>query len=74
MAGSDSGCRFRTVGVGFGPRKPARAQLWASAVVKDVAVDAEGLGLNSQDGQIRHTVANGSPPLRRFFGAVLPRR
>ena len=24
-------------------------------------------------GQIGHTIVNGSPPLRRFFGAALPR-
>ena len=35
---------------------------------------AEGLGFNSQAGQSGHNVANGSPPLRRFFEAVLPRR
>ena len=45
-----------------------------NAVVKDVAIDAEGLGFSSQAGQRGHTVANGSPPLRRFFGAVLTRR
>ena len=46
-----------------------------SAVVKDVAIDAESLRFNSQAGQIGHTViANGSPPLRRFFGAALSRR
>ena len=28
-------------------------------VLKDFAVDAEGLGLNSQAGQIGHSVANG---------------
>ena len=33
-----------------------------------------GLEFNSQAGQIEHSVANGSPPLLRFFGAVLPRR
>ena len=35
-------------------------------------MDAEGLRFNSQAGQIGHTIANGSPPLRRFFGAALP--
>ena len=45
-----------------------------SVVLKDFAIDAEGLGLNSQAGQIGHSVANGSQPLRRFFGAGLPRR
>ena len=37
-------------------------------------IDVEGLGFNSQAGRIGHTVANGSPPLRRFFGAALPMR
>ena len=32
------------------------------------------MGFNSQAGQIGHTITNGSPPLRRFFGAALPRR
>ena len=32
-----------------------------------------GLGLKSRVGQIEHSIANGSSPLRRFFGAVLPR-
>ena len=44
-----------------------------SVVLKDFAIDAEGLGLNSQAGQIRHSVANGSQLLRHFFGAALPR-
>ena len=43
-------------------------------MLKDFAIDAEGLGLNSQAGQVGHSVANGSQPLRRFFGAALPRR
>ena len=38
------------------------------------AICAGGLGFDSRAGQIGHSVANGSPPLRRFFGAVLPRR
>ena len=45
-----------------------------SAVLKDFAIDAEGLGVNSQAGQIGHSVTNGSQPLRRFYGAALPRR
>ena len=43
-------------------------------MLKDFAIDAEGLGLNSQAGQVGHSVANGSQPLRRFFAAALPRR
>ena len=43
-------------------------------VVKDITIDARGLWFVSQAGQIGHSVANGSPPLRCFFGAVLSRR
>ena len=43
-----------------------------SAVVKDIG--AGSLGFDSQAGQIGHCVANYSPPLRDFFGAVLPGR
>ena len=66
-SGSDSGCRVRTEKTR--PR-PSRS---CSVVIKDIAIDAEGLGFNSQAGQIGHSVANGSPPLRRFFGAALPK-
>ena len=45
-----------------------------SSVVKLVAIGAEGLGFDSGADQIGHSVANGSPPLRCFFGAVLPGR
>ena len=45
-----------------------------SVVLKDFAIDAKGLGLNSQAAQIGLSVANGSQSLRRFFGAALPRR
>ena len=38
---------------------------------KDNAIDAGGLGFESLVGQIGTSVANGSPPLRYFFGAVL---
>ena len=31
-------------------------------------------GFNFRAGQIAYSVANGSPPLQRFFGAVSPRR
>ena len=33
-----------------------------------------GLGFDSRAGQIGHSVSNGSPPMRRFFEAVLSRR
>ena len=47
---------------------------FASCVVgKDIAIGAASL-FDSQVGQIGHRVANGSSALRRFFGAVLPKR
>ena len=45
-----------------------------SSVVKHIAIDSGGLGFGSRAGQIGHSIANGSPLLRRFFGAVLPKR
>ena len=39
-------------------------------MVKDIAVCAGGLEFDSQVGLIAHSVATGSPPLRRFFEAV----
>ena len=33
---------------------------------------ARDLGFDPQVGRIKHSVANGSAPLRHFFGAVLP--
>ena len=43
-------------------------------VVKDIDVGVIGLGFDSRTGQIGHKVANDSPPLQSFFGAVLSRR
>ena len=43
-------------------------------MVKDIAVDMGSLGFDSLAGQIAHSIANCSPPLRRFFAAMLPRR
>ena len=40
-------------------------------VAKDVVVGAEGLGFESRDSQIGHSVANDLSPLRCFFGTVL---
>ena len=55
--------------------------LVSSVAVQRIAIGAGGLAFNSRAGQIDHSVgqsglvkSNGSPPLRRFFGAVLPRR
>ena len=44
-----------------------------NSVVKQIAVGAEGLWFSSGDGQIEHSVANGSPPASQFFGTVSPR-
>ena len=38
--------------------------------VKDIPIRAEDQGFNSQAGPTEYNVVNGSPPLRRFFGAV----
>ena len=46
----------------------------ADAVVKHIANSAAGRKFDSRAGQIEHSVANGSPPLRRFIEAVLSRR
>ena len=49
--------------------------LWqVGEVVKDIAIGARGLGFDSLAGQIGHSVASGSSPLRLFFGPVLSRR
>ena len=44
-----------------------------TVVMKDIVIDAEGLGIDSRSSYIGHSVTNGSPPLRCFFRAVLPR-
>ena len=43
-------------------------------VVKDNAYSEGGLEIDFRAGQIGRSVANGSPPLQRFFGTVLPMR
>ena len=44
-------------------------------VVKDAATSAQALGFDSRAGKPnRHSVANDTPPLWCFFGAVLPSR
>ena len=43
-------------------------------MLKGMAIGAGGLGLYSRAGQIGHSVANGSPPLRCFFGALMSRQ
>ena len=42
--------------------------------MEDIAIGAEDLEIDFRAGQIGQGVANGLPPLRRFFGVVLPRR
>ena len=41
-----------------------------SSVVNYIAIGAGGLGFDSRADQIGRSIANGSPPLRRFFGIV----
>ena len=48
-------------------------QLWQVSTV-DMAIGAGGLGFDSRADQIRHSVANCSPSLQRFFVAVFPNR
>ena len=40
-------------------------------MIKNVTISAIRLGFNFQDGQITHSIANGSPSLQCFFEAVL---
>ena len=42
--------------------------------VQDIAIGAGGHNFDSRAGQIGSSVANGLPPLRCFFGPILPRR
>ena len=52
-----------------------RDKIWAvDVVVKHTSNRALDFRFDSRPGQIGHSVANGSPLLRRFFGAVLPKR
>ena len=50
------------------PYSPQKKQLTDhfGAVVKDIAIVAADLRLDYRAGQIGHSVANGSPPQRRF--------
>ena len=50
------------------------ANLMADVDAQDIVIGAGGLGLNSLASQIGRIVSDGSPPLRRFFRAVLRRR
>ena len=43
-------------------------------LVTDTAIGVEDLEFDSRAGQIKHSVANGSPPLRCFLGSVLSKR
>ena len=46
--------------------------LHCSLAQLDIAIGARGLGFNSGAGQIGHSVANGSPPLRCFSELCSP--
>ena len=54
------------------PPKHSNKRNWLKVV--DTVIGPESPGLDSWVGQIRNRVANGSPPLRSFFRAVLSRR
>ena len=43
-------------------------------MVGDLSTGAKSNEFDSRAGQIEHSVGDDSPPLRYFFGAVLPRR
>ena len=45
-----------------------------SSAVKRISIGAEGLVFDFSVGQTGRGVANGSPPLQRFFGTVLLKR
>ena len=45
-----------------------------SSAVKYIALGAGDLGFDSRVGKVKHSVVNWSPPLRRFFVMVLPKR
>ena len=47
---------------------------WLVSLVPAIAIGAGGLGFKSWVGQVGFSVAYGSPPLQRFFGATLLRR
>ena len=47
---------------------------YVSILDKDIAIGEGNLEFDSRAGQIVHSVVNGSPPLRRFFGTILSRR
>ena len=48
-----------------------RVNRLVSSVVKHYAIGAGGLWFDFRAGQLRHSVANDTPPQRHFFGAVL---
>ena len=50
------------------------AEVNVSSCGNDIGIGAGGLGFDSLARRIRHTVANSSPPLRRFFGVLLTKR
>ena len=44
------------------------------SITEDIAIGEKDLGFDSWVGRVERSVANDSPTLRRFFGAVLPWR
>ena len=46
----------------------------AGVVAKHIPIGSGGLGFDSWAGGVGRCVVNGSPPLPRFFRALLPRR
>ena len=50
-----------------------RYKVVLNVVVKDIVIGAGGMGFDSRAGQTQHCRPR-LRPLRRFFGAVLPRR
>ena len=45
----------------------AQTTFYFDILDQNVAIGAESLGFDSRIGQIGHSIANGSPPLRRFL-------
>ena len=54
--------------------KTKNSRLSVSSVVTYTDIDAGDLWFDCGVGQIGQSVADGSPPLQRFFRVVLPRR
>ena len=48
--------------------------LFVGEVAQYIAINGGGFRFDSRAGKIESSTANSSQPLRRFFGAALPRR